>query len=86
MKTGTIVYISGKEPEHFNPDPRVLAENLGLNSDQTLIVSEKSGCYDLHEAWFSLAVKGMHKIVCYFACFNTRQEIYLTERSLRFCG
>ncbi len=84
MKTGVIVYVTGNESPAADTEAAV--KNLNIDADRLEIVSDKSGHFDIADAWWTLTVKGMQRIFCMIAEYSTPKELKLTGRSLRLCG
>ena len=86
MKTGTILYITGNEPVNTNLTKTGIFNQLKIKSDYMEFVSDKSGHADIHDAWFSLTVRGMHLINCRIATFNSYGKLELSSREMRLKG
>ncbi|NNF98214.1 MAG: hypothetical protein HKM93_02460 [Desulfobacteraceae bacterium] len=84
MKTGLIVYITGK------PDSRITAtqilNKLSVAADCIEVITHNSGHFDISNAWWALTAKGMHRIVCRTARMNASGDISLSDKELRLCG
>ena len=90
MKTGVIVYVLGNEDNHQdtgrNMDINTQVKKLGVDADRVELVSEFDGQFDIPYAWWSLTVKGMHRIICKMARLTQAGELQFTGHELRLCG
>ena len=86
MKTGIILYIVGDEPVNNTTNMEHLGKQLALDAERIEIVSRNTGHFDVHDAWWSLIVKGMQRILCVLAEYTKTGDLRLMGRSLRLCG
>jgi len=86
MKTGVILYVSGDEPSGWSETADSSLQALSREAQRVEVVSRTAGHHDIHHAWWSLAARGMHRIVCRFARFDGRGRIELEPRELRLRG
>ncbi len=84
MKTGLIVYIVGNDAEKDLDN--AIPDQMSDLADRVEIVSENSGHFDIHDAWWALTARGMHRIVCRIAELTDSGAVRLTARELRLCG
>ena len=86
MKTGAIVYVvdSGIRESDFNTEDAV--KSLNLKADRVEVVFSQSQYFDIMDAWWSLAAKGMKLITCFTAGAINDSELKLTGRELKICG
>ena len=85
MKTGVIVYITGGGPQDDALDINRAVKSLNIDADRVEHVSRNSGHFDVPDAWWSLTVKGMQRIVCMMGEI-TPGGLKLTGRELRLQG
>ena len=83
MKKGAIIYITGEESASADQNVEKAVADLGLKADQVEIISNKTGHFDISDAWWQLTVKGMQQLVCMAAKFNRTGLLQLTGRELR---
>ena len=86
MRSGLIIYVVGKEPENWNADDPFVQENLMVDADSVEIITEKSGHFDVQDAWWALLARGMAYVSCKIARFEESGKIAFTGRELRLCG
>ncbi len=86
MKTGIIVYIASSALPDNTVDHETAVGNLNIEADMVEFVSSTSGHFDISDAWWSLTVKGMQKIICKLARFTTLGDLKLTGREMRLYG
>lgn len=86
MKTGLIVYVVGKEPADWNADVNVLSIRQNMKADLVEIITTETGHFDVPDAWYSLLIRGMKRIICMMGEFSPSGNLTLTGRELRLCG
>jgi hypothetical protein len=86
MKTGLIVYVVGREPADWNADLDLLSIRQNMKADLVEIITAETGHFDVPDAWCSLLVRGMKRIVCMMGEFAPSGNLTLTGRELRLCG
>lgn len=86
MKTGVIVYVAGKVPDHWDEDPAPVLAESESTTDACEFVTSGSGGYDIHYAWWRLLTRGMRRIVCRTATFDRTDKLVFTGREMRLCG
>jgi F420-0:gamma-glutamyl ligase-like protein len=86
MKSGLIIYVVGKEPSNWNADFGKKTIKQNIQADLVEIITNKSGHFDVLDAWFSLMVRGMKRITCMIGEFTPNGTLALTGRELRLCG
>jgi len=86
MKTGLIVYVVGKEPADWNADLDLLSIRQNMKADLVEIITTETGHFDVPDAWCSLLIRGMKRIVCMMGEFAPSGNLILTGRELRLCG
>ena len=87
MKTGTIIYVAGEEPQQgtlINTDE--LVSRCGIQSDRFEVITRETGHFDIHDAWRALITKGMQQVLCLVAVVDDEGKLQLTGRQLRLCG
>ena len=86
MKTGVIVYVVGEDrlDEHYNE--RGLINALDIKAERVEVVFSGEDHFDMMDAWWSLTVKGMQRVLCMMAEIVNHSKIKLTGRELRLCG
>ena len=86
MKTGVIVYVVGEDrlDEHYNE--RELINALDIKAERVEVVFSGEDHFDMMDAWWSLTVKGMQRVLCMMAEIVNHSKIKLTGRELRLCG
>ncbi len=86
MKTGVIIYVLGPGSLKKTIGIEAAESCLGLPVDGMEIVHSMDDNFDLMYAWWSLLVKGMHRIICITAEPVKNNELRLTGRQLRLFG
>ena len=86
MKTGVIVYVVGDPPAGDGIDIGAEVKRHEPSVDRVEIVSKDAGHFDIEDAWWSLTVKGMQRILCMIGEINASGRLQLRERILRLCG
>ena len=86
MKTGAIVYVVGDGPERSSADVKTSVKKLGIKADSVEVVSKNSGHFDVHDAWRSLIVKGMQRVLVIMAEYDHTHKLIFTGRKMRLCG
>jgi hypothetical protein len=86
MKTGIIVYIASNDLPDNTVDHQTAVNKLNIEADRLEFVSATSGHFDISDAWWSLTVKGMQRIICKLAEFTSLGDLKLTGRELRLYG
>ena len=86
MKTGVIVYVVGKERLDEHQNERDLIRSLDIKAERVEIVSSGEDHFDIMDAWWSLTVKGMQRVICKMGEIVNHSKIKLTGRELRLCG
>jgi hypothetical protein len=81
VKTGLILYVVGN-----SIDDATLKGQIPAWADRVEIVTQTSGHFDIHDAWWTLTARGMHRIICKIAEITDSGAIILTDRELRLCG
>ena len=85
MKTGLILYFVGNDAGK-DLDGGAMLEQMSDLADRVEIVSGNSGHFDVHDAWWALTARGMHRIVCRIAELTDSGTVRLTAGELRLCG
>ena len=85
MKTGIIVYVTGDDSAIDAAEQSQLIKDM-MKADQVEIISRQYGHNDITDAWWSLTVKGMHRIVCVLGQCSGMGNIQFSKRQLRLCG
>ncbi len=86
MKTGLIVYVTGKQPPDPDSDKLPVIENLDVQPDALEIITESGGHYDINYVWWALVAKGMVQVICRLGQWVDKGKIRLAEHQLRLCG
>jgi len=86
MKLGIILYIVGDLPDDWNEDVANIIKQLGIQADAVEIVVSSPGSYDIHDAWWRLSTRGIHKIMCKLALFDEMDNLIFTGKELRLSG
>ena len=86
MKTGIIVYATGKPPQDWNEDHEQSVRELLPGADAVEIITSETGHFDILDAWCELVKMGISLIVCKLAIFNETGQMKLTDKELRLCG
>ena len=86
MRTGIIVYVVGTEGFDGAFDERRAIKELGIKADRVEVVFSGEDHFDIMDAWWSLTVKGMQRVVCMIGEIVSRSNLKLTGRELRLCG
>ncbi len=86
MKTGLIVYVTGKQPPGIDQDNLPIIENLEFRPDALEVITASEGHFDISDAWWSLVSRGMDHVICTIAHWTADGKICLTTRQLRLCG
>ena len=86
MKTGIIVYATGKPPQDWNEKREQGVRHLLPGADAVEIITSETGHFDVSDAWYTLVSKGSSLVVCKLAVFNESGQMQLTGRELRLCG
>ena len=85
MKTGAIVYVVGKENLSKDFDIAVAVKKIEIDAERVELVSSGSDHYDIMDAWWSLTVKGMKRIICLIAEVVNGSDLMLTGREIQLC-
>lgn len=85
MKTGLILYITGDD-QGRRIDKTALLKQMSVPVERLEIVSQSHGHYDIDDAWWTLTVRGMHRVICKIARINSAGDIRWTGQELRLCG
>lgn len=85
MKTGVIIYVTGDDSAIDTAKQSQLIKEL-MKADRVEIISRQFGHNDISDAWWSLTVKGMHRIVCVAAQCSGLGNLKLSGRQLQLCG
>ena len=85
MKTGIIVYVTGDDSAIDTAEQSILIKDA-MKAEQVEIISRQHGHNDIADAWWSLTVRGMHRIVCILAQCSEAGNIQISERQLMLCG
>ena len=83
MNTGVIIYVVGRDDDL---DMEEAVKKLNIRANRVEVISSESGHFDIMDAWWSLTVKGMKRIVCMLAEVTDHSELKLTGSELRLCG
>jgi len=86
MKSGIILYVTGKEPNNWCSELDATYLRLKSEAQTVEVISEKTGHFDIPDAWLFLLCKGVKRVVCMAAMFNESGSISLTGRELQLCG
>ena len=86
MKSGIILYVSGNAPEGWSEHEEIQFRRIQLNADRVEIITDRTGHFDINDAWWRLTAKGMSMITCRAARFDDAGKIEITNRELRLCG
>lgn len=86
MRTGLIIYVVGKEPADWDANLELTAVKQDIQADLVEIITTRSGHFDVLDAWWSLLIRGMKRIVCMIGEFNPKGHLVLTGRELHLCG
>jgi len=86
MKTGVIVYIASNDLPNDTVDQKTAVSNLNIEADRVEFISATSGHFDISDAWWSLTIKGMQRIICKLAKFSKIGDLQLTGRELKLYG
>ena len=86
MKTGAIVYVVDSGIRESDFDTENAAKSLNLKVDRIEVVFSRSQYFDIMDAWWSHAAKGMKLITCFTAEVINNSELKLTGRELKICG
>jgi len=86
MKTGVIVYIASNDLPNDAVDHKTAVSNLNIEADRVEFISATSGHFDISDAWWSLTIKGMQRIICKLAKFSKIGDLQLTGRELKLYG
>jgi len=85
MKTGIIVYVTGDDSGIDEAEQSQLIKDM-MKADKVEIISRQFGHNDITDAWWSLTVKGMQRIVCVLAQCSGMGNLQLSGRQLRLFG
>ncbi len=86
MNSGLIIYVIGKEPPGWKADLETISKNHAVKADRIEIITEKTGHFDVDDAWLSLIRQGMKMITCKIASFSENGDLSMHDRELRLCG
>ena len=86
MKTGLIVRVFGSEPLGWDANRAIEEVKHTTQANQIELITDKTGHYDVHDAWRSLLSIGMKRIACMIGEFTTSGTVRLTGRELRLWG
>jgi hypothetical protein len=87
MKTGIIIYVAGIELKGgLQHNPKDLAKKFGIEADRYELITKTSGHFDIHDAWWQMIAKGMHRVLCVMAEIGNDGDLRLTGRQMRLCG
>lgn len=86
MKTGIIIYIASDNLPDSDVDLEAAVSKLEIEADKIEFISATSGHFDISDAWWSLTIKGMQRIICKLAEFTSFGDLKLTGRELKLCG
>lgn len=86
MRTGVIVYVSNTGPVESDRDVESEIQSLNITADRIEVIAPNTGHFDIPDAWWSLTVRGMQRIVCMMAELTDQGRFRLTGRELRLCG
>ena len=85
MKTGLILYFVGSDIENCIDDA-ALQEQIPEWADRVEVISKTVGHFDIHDAWWALIARGMHRIICRIVEVTDSGSIRMVNRELRLCG
>jgi hypothetical protein len=86
LKRGVIIYVTGEAPESWSDDhERCIRQSLP-GVDAIEIITNRTGHFDVMDAWWSLHAKGMAHIECWMAMFTEKVELRDTERVFMLGG
>ena len=57
-----------------------------FSADRVEVITTDSGHCDIDYAWWSLIVKGMHRVICNIVHVGDREFVKFSDRSLKLCG
>lgn len=86
MRTGVILYIAAGHRLDDEVEAADLVKGLGIEADRVEVVSSKVGYDSIVEAWWRLAIKGMHRIVCKAAEAVDSRKLKLMDREVTLCS
>jgi hypothetical protein len=86
LKRGVIIYVAGEAPESWNDDHERGVKELLPRVDAIEIITNRTGHFDVMDAWWYLLSKGMTHIECWMAMFAEKVELRDTGRVLMLCG
>lgn len=86
MKTGVIVYTTGKIPQDWTEEKEFNFLRSETQADDVEIITSQTGHFDVIDAWLNLTQKGMSPIVCKIAHFDAGGELKYTGSQLRLAG
>ncbi len=69
MKTGVILYVSGRANLNDESEMQDAVKRLGIKADRIETIFSGSSHFDVMDAWWSLTAKGMKQIVSMIAEF-----------------
>ena len=85
MKTGIIVYVVGESQSDYF-DVKEVKKSLPVKADRVEIISDRSGHFDIMDAWWLLTTKEMNRVICVAAEATGHSKLKLTGQELRLCG
>lgn len=87
MKTGVILYVLGNQILNIDDASKIqAAKRLLPKADHVEFISTDFGHWDIPDAWWSLHVRGMHRIVLNLAEYSTEDGLKITGREMRLSG
>lgn len=86
MRTGLIVYVVGTEPDNWDAASETMALKQKKKADMVEIITDRTGHYDVLDAWRTLLCRGMKRISCIIGEFSPGGNLTLKNRELHLCG
>ncbi|MBW1916776.1 MAG: hypothetical protein JRI57_01950 [Deltaproteobacteria bacterium] len=86
MKRGVIIYIADSDNLAENFDFQKALANIDYQGDQMGIVSAKEGYFDVHEAFFSMMVKGCGRVSLVVAQAEGSDRLHPLKPPVRLIG
>jgi len=85
MKTGLILYVIGNECDQ-NLENIIQAGRKKYAADRVEIVSKNTGHCDIDYAWWALAARGVHRVVCSIVEISDNGSARFSGNNMRLCG
>jgi hypothetical protein len=86
MKSGVIIYVAGNAPGGWSEDKETPIKQSVSQADMIEVITNRTGHFDIIDAWRDLITKGMQTVTCMMAVFGESGRIELTGSQLRLCG